>query len=523
MTRATLIIALFSMLSRLVGLLRDRIFASHFGAGETLDVYYAAFRVPDFLFNLLILGTLSAAFIPIFTSYRVKNEETAWRIANTIFNLTFFAMGVLSIFLVGLAPLVVKIIVPGFSAEKMEATVAVTRIMLLSPFFFSLSSVFSSILNSYKRFAVVAALPVVYNLSIIAGAIFLYPRFGLAGLAWGVVIGAFLHMLLQIPSLLRTGYRWRPVLELQQSGVKKIAKLFLPRILTMDFSPLIASAVGSTLSVGSIAVYNLANNLQSVPLGVIAVSFATVAFPVLSEAAAKQDSGKFRTVFNETLAQILYLMIPLSALMLVLRAQIVRLILGAGLFTWEDTIWTISTLAFFAISLFAQGLIPLLARAFYSLHNTVAPVVTGLVSAVVNIFAALYFTSHFGLGVSGLALAFSVASVLNFLMLFIWLEISFGNLISAKLILNVEKIIVSTLGMGIVAYATLYAVAPIVDTRTVAGLTLQTLSALVIGGVTYWFLSFIFGLPEGRHVFATAKLWLIKFRNAFVRIGNADL
>lgn len=518
-----MIIALFSLLSRVVGLLRDRIFASHFGAGETLDVYYAAFRIPDFLFNLLILGTLSAAFIPVFTSYRVKNEETAWRIANTVFNLTFLIMGALSILLVALSPFVVKLIVPGFSADKMAATVLVTRIMLLSPFFFSLSSVFSSILNSYRKFAVVAALPVVYNLSIIAGAIFLYPSMGLSGLAWGVVVGAFLHMLMQIPSLARTGYRWRPILELRQAGVDKIAKLFLPRVLTMDFSPFIASAVGSTLSAGSIAVYNLANNLQSVPLGVIAVSFATAAFPVLSEAAAKKETGMFGKVFNETLAQILYLMIPLSALMLILRAQIVRLILGAGQFSWEDTVWTISTLAFFVLSLFAQGLMPLLTRAFYSLHNTVAPVVTGLVSAVVNVLAAVYFTSHLNLGVAGLALAFSVASLANFLMLFIWLEISFGNLIDGKLILNVEKIIIGTLGMGIAAYGMLYAVAPFVDTRTGMGLALQTLSALAAGGVTYWFLGFVLGLPESRHVFATGKLWLAKFYNAFARIGNADL
>ncbi|MCL5435838.1 MAG: murein biosynthesis integral membrane protein MurJ [Patescibacteria group bacterium] len=516
-TRATLIIAFFSLLSRVLGLFRDRIFAASFGAGQTLDVYYAAFRIPDFLFNLLILGTLSAAFIPVFTSYRVKDEPTAWRIANSIFNLTLLVMGALSLVLVAAAPLVTRLIVPGFSGDALNATIKLTRIMLLSPFFFSLSSVFSSILNSYKRFALVAALPVVYNLSIIFGVLFLYPTLGLPGLAWGVVLGAFLHMLLQLPSLFSTGFRWRPILELQLSGVKRIAKLFLPRVLTMDFSPLIASAVGSLLPAGSIAVYNLANNLQSVPLGVFAVSFATAAFPVLSEAAAKQEHITFKKVFNETLAQILYLMIPLSALMLVLRAQIVRLILGAGRFSWEDTVWTISALGFFVLSLFAQGLIPLLTRAFYSLHNTTVPVITGFLSAVVNIWAAVYFTSTLHLNVAGLALAFSVASLVNFLLLFVWLEIKFGNLISAGLILNIEKIVVGTLSMGVVAYATLYAVAPFLNTRTGVGLGLQTLAALVAGGLTYWLVGFALNLTESRHILAASKSWLVKIRNAFVR------
>lgn len=522
-TKATLIIAFFSLLSRVVGLFRDRFFASHFGAGETLDAYYAAFRIPDFLFSLLILGTLSAAFIPVFTAYRIKNEPAAWNIASTVFNLTALVMGALSLALMILAPQVVHYLVPGFSGIQLADTIALTRVMLLSPFFFSLSSVLSSILNSYRRFAVVAALPVVYNLSIIFGAAFLYPKMGLKGLAWGVVLGAFLHWALQLPAVWKTGYRWRPGMRLKLPGVKKIGKLFLPRVLTMDFSPLIASAFGSLLAAGSIAVYNLASNLQSVPLGVIAVSFATAAFPAMSSAAVRKDKLLFSRIFNETLAQILYLLVPLSALILILRAQIVRLILGTGRFSWEDTILTISALAFFSLSLFAQGLIPLLTRAFYSLENTSAPVFTGLASALVNIFFAWYFSAEQHWGVAGLALAFSISQLVNFLLLFLALEIRFGNLISGKLILNIEKIVIGTLGMGIVAYATLYAVAPLVDTRTGLGLGLQTLAALASGCFVYWLLGYMLGLPESRHLLVAVQSWLVKLRDAFVRIGSVDL
>jgi len=340
-------------------------------------------------------------------------------------------------------------------------------------------------------------------------------------LAWGVILGAFLHMCLQIPWVYRLGFRWRPTMDLKLPGVRKIAKLFLPRMFGIgglnQISFFVAAIIGSTLAVGSISVYNLANNLQIAPIGILAVAFATAAFPTLSEASARGDKETFQEVFNMNFSQILFLLIPLSALMIILRAQIVRLILGAGQFSWEDTILTISTLAFFSISLFAQGLIPLFSRAFYALKNTVAPVVSSLIAAGVNVIAALLLTKVFDFGVAGLALAFSIAAFVNFFLLFFWIQFKYGSFIDKQLIFKIEKIVVATILMGTVAYLALLAVAPFLDTHTVLGLLIQTAVSLFLAGISYLGFGYLLNIAESRHIIVAGKLWLNKIKTAFIR------
>jgi len=521
LTRATIIIAFFSLLSKLTGLLRMNVLTSKFEAHDTLDIFFAAFRVPDFLFNLLILGTLSAAFIPVFSEYLLKNKEQAWRLASSILNLTFIIIGTLALIMVIFAPIFISLVVPGFDDAKQTSTVILTRIMSLSVLFFSLSSVFSSILNSHKKFTLVAAVPVVYNLAIIFGAIFLYPIFGINALAYGVVLGAFLHMALQIPRAFSLGFRVRPALELNTPGLKKVAKLFIPRIFGMDSSQislLISTIIGSGLASGSVTFYSLAYDLQSLPLGVVAVSFAIVAFPLLSESFAKKNKNDFRLIFNSALSQILYFIIPLSALMLVLRAQIVRLVLGRGQFGWEETVMTISVFGFFVVSLFAQSLIPLFARAFYAMHNTVIPVVTSFVTAIVNITLAVIFTKVYDLGVTGLAMAFSLAVIVNLMILFTFLEIKFGNLVDIGLIYKILTILVSTVIAGSVAYGSLFVSVTFLDTHTVIGLFIQAVIATVLFGAVYLGAGSILGIAESRHIVTTSKSWLNKIRSAFARI-----
>mgnify|MGYP001564129244 CR=1 FL=1 len=523
LARATIIIALFSLLAKLLGLLRNNIFTATFGAGDTLDVYFAAFRLPDFLYNLLILGTLSAALIPVFIEYLVKDEEEAWKIVNSVLNIIFLTIASCSAILAVFAPHLGAWIAPGFSAEKKAAMVELTRIMMLTPILFSLSSIFSSVLNSFKRFTLVAAVPLFYNLSVIFGVLVLYPIFGIKGLAYGVVLGAFLHMFLQIPSLVSVGYRWRPVVDVSSAGFRKIAKMFIPRIFSMDAGQiglLIATVIGSSLASGSIAVYNLASDLQAIPLGIVAVSFAIAAFPYLSEAVAKKDNETYKEVFNGTLSQILFVIIPVSALMIVLRAQIVRLAYGRGeLFDWQATIATLTVFGVFALSLFAQSLVPLLARAFYALHNTLIPVIAGLVSIAVNIIAAIFFIGFFpeNLKVVGLATAFSVSAIVNFLILFVWLEFKFGNLVDRQLIFKLEKILIGTLLAGIACYAALFSTVRFVDNHTYLGLFTQTIVALAFGLAVYLAAGYALNLAEVRHLITWVKIWMRKLRSAFVK------
>ncbi|MCL5775012.1 MAG: oligosaccharide flippase family protein, partial [Patescibacteria group bacterium] len=281
------------------------------------------------------------------------------------------------LFLLVFARPLTKLLVPGFVGQKFENTVLLTRIFLISPVIFTLSNVFSSILNAQKKFLVVGVAPILYNLAIIFGLLILYPKFGITGLGLGVVLGAALHLLVQVPEVVKSGFSWQPILDLKDQALHKIAKLFVPRIFGLDnsqISLIIGSVVGSILASGSIAIFNLANNLQTVPLGVFAISYAIAAFPLLSEHYARKDERGFTYTLSETLIQMLFFIIPISILLLLFRAHIVRLIFGAGKFNWQDTILTFNTLGVFSFSLFGQALTPLLARAFYARQNTTIPV-----------------------------------------------------------------------------------------------------------------------------------------------------
>jgi len=194
-------------MSRALGILRDRVLAGEFGAGSELDMYFAAFRIPDLLFNLLVLGALSAGFIPVFTTY-LSNKKKAWELVNIILNLIFVALVLITILLIILTPWLVKLITPGFSLEQLQITATLTRIMFLSPIFLAISGIFGSVLQSFKRFFIFSLAPIMYNVGIIIGALFFVPYLGIYGLAWGVVFGAMLHMAIQFPLIIYLGYRY---------------------------------------------------------------------------------------------------------------------------------------------------------------------------------------------------------------------------------------------------------------------------------------------------------------------------
>ena len=229
---AGLILAGAAMLSRLLGLLRDRLLASHFGAGDTLDVYYAAFQIPDLIFNLLVVGALSAGFIPIFVDFWQKKDfKAAWHFVNSILNLVLLGILVLGVVFFVFMPFFMKLLVPGFEGEKFSQAVFLTRLMFLSPLLLGLSTVFGGALQGVKRFLVVALTPIFYNLGIIFGILFLAPRWGVTGLALGVILGALLHLIIQIPAVRVLGFKYQFVLGGGSSGVRRLSRLMIPRIL----------------------------------------------------------------------------------------------------------------------------------------------------------------------------------------------------------------------------------------------------------------------------------------------------
>lgn len=489
---AALLIALSGIVSRILGFLRDRILASQFGAGDTLDAYYAAFRIPDFIYSMLVLGSLSAAFIPVFTGLMSeKKKAEAWRLTSGILHLMLFSLGIFSLGGIIFAPWLVHLMVPGFSEEKQVLVVALTRIMLLSPIFLAISAVFGGVLVSFKQFIAYSLAPILYNVGIIFGAILIAPFLGERGLAWGVVLGSFLHMLVQYPSLRRSGFRYQLhfLNAWKDASVRRVTKLMIPRSLGMGVSQLgllVATFFASTLASGSLAVFTLANNIQSVPLGLFGIAFSLAVFPSFSLLIAEKKGKTFFMVLAQTAQRILFFVLPLSIFMIIFRAQFVRVILGAGSFNWEDTIMTFEVLKFLSISLFAQSLIPLFARAFFALQNTKTPLYIALISEAVHIILIPILLPEYA--VLGLAIAFSVGSVLNIVLLYMALRKQISAWNDRVFFLPIIKIFFAAGIAGIIAQASKSVFALTTnELDTFVEVFLQLAVGLAIGGTAFVF------------------------------------
>jgi len=515
---AAFILAITALLSRILGLVRDRLLAGKFGAGNELDIYFTAFRLPDLIYSILIMGAVSSAFIPIFAQYFKKDEKEAWRLASGIFTWIVLILVGLSIILIIFAPQIIALIAPGFSGAKRETTVELTRIMFLSPLLLGISSILSGVLQYFRRFFIYSLAPIVYNLGIILGIIFFVPKMGLIGLAWGVVLGAFLHFTIQLPSAIYSGMKFNKLLGFHP-GIKQMLRLTIPRTIGLagtQINYLITTSIASSLVIGSVAIFNLANNLQYVPIGIIAISFSMAVFPRLADSSSEENKEKFSNDFSSAFSQILYLVLPIATIFFILRAQIIRLVLGAGQFNWADTRLTAAALGIFAVSIFAQSLIPLVSRAFYSLKDTKTPVAISLISVGLNIVmsfgfvwilnrvnafsgifsAILKLNGIKGIAVLGLPLAFSISSIFNFVLLMKFFNKKNKEYNSKKIFESVFKILISCVLMALVVYGLLRVFDLVFDTTTFIGLLLQVGISTLIGIGIYFLSSLGFKLSE---------------------------
>jgi len=485
MTRAAFLVAVFTLLASILGMIRDRMLAGYFGAGAELDSYYAAFRIPDFFYNTVLVGITSSAFLPVLTRYLHKPASKSLQpeseplselfsfpqetreFVNSLVSILALGLFVITSLLWFFAPYLLRWIAPGFTPSQQETTALLTRILLLSPVFLSFSGMLGNILNIHRFFFFYSLAPVVYNLGSIIAILVLVPIMGITGLAWGIVLGAMFHFLVQFfPAVfmgLKINWQWNPY----HPGILKVFKMMLPRSIHLGLIQsnfIIVTLLASTLPVGSLAVFNFANNLQSLPLGIFGASFAIAAFPTLSILAAKQKTKEFREEFSNIMRQILFFIIPLSVILIILRAQVVRLILGSGKFDWEDTILTFNVLGILAISLFAQSLNLLFIRAFFALHDTVTPLKSGIIGVIVNIFvgaAAVKYWQHFaplwendaylwGLKspIVGLALAYSLSQIAMFVFLMVGLFDYLKGIDVLAVKKSLGKIALATLIMG---------------------------------------------------------------------------
>lgn len=522
------LLAFASVGAKVLAIFRDRFLASIFGAGKTLDIYYASFRLPDLLYVFSLFLVSVTALIPFFLEKKKISFEASRSFINSVFTAFFALMLLLVLISFFAAPYITDIIAPGFSPEDKGTLIMFTRILLLSPLLLGFSNLVSSVIQSFRRFLAYALSGVFYNAGIILGLLVLYPRFGMSGIVWGVVFGACLHFLIQTPSLISLGYFPKFTTNLQLAEIKKLAILSFPRTLGLTLNQVVLTvitAIASFLAVGSIAVFNLALNLQTIPLGIIALSYSVAAFPSLANNFIKKEKEKFLFSVVLSFRHILFWLLPFAVLFIVLRAQIVRVVLGAGAFTWTDTRLTAAALALFSTSLFAQGLILLLVRAFYAAGKTKIPLVINIISSFVVVFFSLTFLFCFknfpetalffekilrvegvaGVSMLALPLAYSLGTVLNFFLLFLFFEKSFGS-ISKYVEKNLWQTSLTSAVVGIVAYIFLNIFDSIFDISTFLGIFMQGffsgVFAIIVGFVLLKFLKneelkeIIFSLKE---------------------------
>ncbi len=526
-TLAAFILMVTSLIAKLLSLVRLRVFTTLFTT-EQLDIYFAAFRIPDLLFNVLILGAVSTAFIPVFSDYWSKSKEEAWKLCNNVLCVFLGLLIALAIILAIFAPQLMHLVAPGFEGEKMDLLVRLTRIMFLSPIILGISNIFGSLLQYFSRFFVYSLAPIMYNVGIILGALFFAPKMGIEGLAWGVILGAALHLFVQLPAVFLSGYRFHFKFDFNNKGLRKIFRLMGPRTLGLaaqQINLIVMTAIASMLAAGSITIFNISNDLQYVPISLFGISFATAVFPSLSRnfsraknsfKKAKKEKEKFIQKFTSVFSQVLFLTLPLSILFFLLRAQIVRIIPGSENYTWQDTRLTAAALGVFAFSIFAQSLIPLLTRAFYSFQNTKTPVKISIFSIILNIvFAFLfvyllsfnngfyYFLQSFlklegiaQISVIGLPLAFSLSSLVNLILLLIAFKKKIGDDWDLQLGNVFLRILCLSLVSGGITFGCLHLFAAVFSIQTFVGILFQAIFAGGIGLIFYLYLSKIWHFPE---------------------------
>lgn len=440
-TKGALILGMSYFISAILGLLRDRLLAGRFGAGLELDVYFAAFRIPDFVYNILILGGLIVAFLPLFAEYFSRNKDEVWQMANHVLNaFLIFLISISFIFFI-FTPWLIKWLFPGFGEEHYKLAIPLIRLLFLSPIFFGISNLLSGILQYFQRFFIYSLTPILYNLGIIFGILFLVPYFGIFGVGMGVVFGAFLHMAIQIPTAINCGFSYKFLLDFKYPALKRIFKLMVPRVFgvaAQQINLIVITAIASTITAGSIAIFSISNNFQSLPVGIIGASFAVAIFPTLSRFFAENQKKEFLENFSSIFRQILFFVIPVSVLIFLLRTPIITFIYKTGKFTLSDVQLTSACLGIFALSIFAQSLIPLLARAFFSLQDTKTPTLITFSAVSLNIILCFSFVwllkspnifsnsliEFFSLfrnentSLLGLPLAFSISAIFQFILLY---------------------------------------------------------------------------------------------------------
>src|SRR5918911_1497200 len=423
LAQAALVVLTGFLASRLLGVVRNIVIAAHFGTSTEYSAYLAAIALPDLVFQVLVGGAVGSAFIPVFKRYHaLGRDDEAWHLTSSVINIFALVALITSAILAVFARPIMDVWVAGQDAQFRDLVANLTRILLISPAVFAVSTFCSSVLNSYNRFAIAAMAPLMYNLAIIAAALVLSGPLGIYGLALGGGVGAVLHLLIQLPFCLRLGMRWRPIVDLAHAGVHEVVRLFAPRVLglgVVQLNQVLSGIVlASFLGAASIGYLNYAWQMMMMPLA-LAMAVGTAVFPTLSEENALDNSARFQQVFLLSLRLILFLTIPASIGLMVLGEPVIRLFFEHRQFGPASTAGTAYALVFYAIGLAGPATVEIVDRVFYARHDTRTPVVVAISAVGLNVLASLVLMQT-SLGFGGLALANSLAALTEASLL-VWL------------------------------------------------------------------------------------------------------
>ncbi len=507
LNEAALLLSVCALFSQILALARDRLFAHLFGASSALDVYYAAFRIPDFLYVTLASFVSVTVLIPLLLEKmggREESNEASRKFISDVFTVFFFFITLSSAVLFFFIPSLSHLVAPGFTDSERETLITLSRILLLSPILIGVSNLVGSVTQSFRKFFIYALSPVFYNVGIIIGIVFFYPVFGANGLAYGVVLGALLHLGIQFPVLAKHRFVPKFSFPIDFKSIREIVTVSLPRTLTLSLNQLaliVIIAIASTIEEGSVSIFNFSYNLQSVPLVIIGVSYSVAAFPSLIKFFSLGDKPGFMAQVTSAARVIIFWSLPITFLFIVLRAQIVRVILGSGAFSWDDTRLTAAMLALFALSLLAQNLIPLFIRGYYAIGDTRRPLAVNLFSYFLIIalsFGLIFLVRTFpelryfiesllrvtdvpGTEILMLPLAYSIGSIVNIILLFRIFERDMVGGLYQSVRQTIFQSFSASFLMGFTAYQFLDVFDNIFNINTFLGIFMQGLFSGILG------------------------------------------
>lgn len=512
--------------SRVLGLIRTRLLAAYFTPGEAA-VYIAAFRLPDMVYNLLIFGALSVAFIPVFSDIMTKQGKVkAFSFASSLLSVGIVVFGIVSLLAVIFVRPISMLIAIGFNEQELTLMSSLSQILFISQFVFVIGALFTSLLQSFKHFFIPAIAGVLYNIGIIIGIVAFTPMVGIYGPVYGVLLGSFLYLLIHLPLIKAIGYSFKFKFDTSHTGVRKVFKLMGPRTVAIAGDQLRTTfnlSIASSISASSVTYLNFAQQLYLVPVGLFIATMAQAALPVLSEEQALKQKESFVKTLITSLHQVLFLTLPAAAILVILRIPVVRLVFGASQFTWEATVLTGKTVAWLAVGLVAEAIVMLFVRAYYALHDTITPVKVAVIALLIDVLCSVLAIFVLKLPVWSLGLSATLGGYISAVALFYLLNKRVGNLFTEAFFSPFVRMSLAAFVMAVSLYIPIKVLDQVVfDTTRTVNLIVLTGIASGCGMIMYLFLTWLLRVKEAFMILRFIRGMIERGKNLRFALGAPE-